>query len=112
MSTALSVAVAASYGLLGAVFPGFLKSQDLSQATTKIQQQVANVQQEVAQSTSDDKRRWAIQLANAIPDVRYKHCHAKTEEGKRLYWGQITTMMDTYQDLTGRAYNLPACQDL
>ena len=112
MGIVLAVLVAAILGLVPMFSPGFLKAGELGRSTIEIKSQIALVQKQVDDSNVQDRARWSIQLSNALLDVRSKHCKAKSEEAKRLYWDQISQMMSTYHGLTGQTYTLPQCGDL
>lgn len=51
-------------------------------------------------------------IDNQLLDLRIKHCEAKDDTARQLYWSKIAPLMQEYQELTKRPYPLPACSDL
>lgn len=116
MTIMLVLVTVVAFGFMPFVHPGFVRADELPKATQQaaqqLQTQIAAVQAKVDANAEADKKRWAIQLANAIVEIRAKHCKAQTDEGRQMYWKQITDMLGTYTDLTGKVYIVPACTDL
>lgn len=98
--TGLCALAAVSYGLVPQV-DGFAKAGDLNK-------QVLLVINEVRGNRVE-------QIENELLNLRLKHCaaiKAGSEEAKILYWSKISERMTSYQQLTGRVYQLPQCSDL
>lgn len=112
MVLAIGFATAAAFGLVPSVHPGFVKTIELTPMQEKLDTRIATVEQQVIENNKERKKQWATQLDTALIDTRSKHCKAKNDEGRRVYWDSISRMMGQYRDLTGDLYQLPACSDL
>jgi hypothetical protein len=69
--------------------------------TVDLKQVVAEIRENRAQT-----------IDNQLLDLRIKHCAAKDDTARQLYWSKIAPLLDEYQKITGRPYTLPACGDL
>ena len=105
----LAVAI---FGLYPPTFPPPLHAQDLAATSDKLRAQIGAVRQDVSEGARLNATWRVSQIDAALLDVRAKHCKAKTDEGRRLYWNSISSMLAEYQNITGRSYALPACSDL
>jgi len=86
--------VAGAYGLVPGI-AGFARATDLASVVSEIRQNRLG------------------ELDNRILDLRIKHCDAKTDEAKQLYWAKINALISEWRALTGLpAYQLPNCTDL
>lgn len=83
-----------AFGLFPSWSQGFALQTDVKQVVTEIRQNRAQT------------------IDNQLLDLRIKHCQAKDDMARQLYWSKIAPLMQEYQQLTGRPYPLPACADL
>jgi len=91
---ALGAVTAGAFGLIPGVV-GFARASDLSTVVSEIRQN----------RTGD--------LDNRILDLRIKHCDAKSDEAKQLYWAKINALITEWRAITGLpAYQMPDCKDL
>lgn len=90
----MALHVALACGWLVMLHPGFASASDLKQVIAQLEAQRGSV------------------LDTAILDLRIRHCAATTPEARQLYWGKIAPLLDEYQRLKGRPYQLPGCADL
>jgi hypothetical protein len=88
-----SVTVAA-FGLVPALSQGFALTADLKQVVIEIRTNRAQT------------------IDNQLLDLRIKHCQAKDDAARQLYWSKISPLMVEYQQITSRPYLLPSCSDL
>ena len=90
----LGMATAFAFGIVPGV-SGFARASDLSKVVSEI------------------RRNRQGDLENRILDLRIKHCDAKTDEAKQLYWSRLNELIDGWRGLTQLpSYPLPACTDL
>jgi hypothetical protein len=89
----LAVTITA-FGIVPAWSQGFAMTTDMKQVVTEIRQNRAQT------------------IDNQLLDLRIKHCEAKDDVARQLYWSKIAPLLAEYQQITGRPYNLPACADL
>ena len=94
MLVGLTAVTVTAFGWVPAWSQGFAHTQDVQGLVTEIRQNRAQ------------------SIDNQLLELRIKHCKATTDESKQLYWAKIAPLMGEYQQLTGRAYQLPACADL
>ena len=66
----------------------------------------------IAQVSEQLMENRTAQIESELLELRIKHCQAKSDEAKQLYWSRISSLMIRYQQLTTRVYALPACSDL
>jgi len=91
---ALSAVTVFAFGLVPGV-AGFARATDLNTVIGEIRQNRVG------------------ELDNRILELRIKHCDAKTDEAKQLYWAKIQSLVSEWRGLTGLPnYQLPACADL
>lgn len=70
------------------------------------------LQVDVKQVVNEIRANRAQTIDNQLLDLRIKHCEAKDDTARQLYWSKIAPLLQEYQQLTGRPYPLPACADL
>ena len=83
-----------AFGIIPAWSQGFALQTDVKQVVNEIRQNRVQT------------------IDNQILDLRIKHCQAKDETARQLYWSKLAPLMTEYQHLTGQPYTLPACADL
>lgn len=83
-----------AFGVVPAWSQGFAMATDVKQVVNEIRQNRAQT------------------IDNQLLDLRIKHCEAKDDTARQLYWSKIAPLMYEYQTLTGHPYALPACADL
>lgn len=83
-----------AFGIVPAWSQGFALTADVKQVVNEIRQNRAQT------------------VDSQLLDLRIKHCEAKDDTARQLYWSKIAPLMQEYQVLTGRPYPLPACADL
>lgn len=96
--SALFAVVAGAVILALGIFPGLSAGVAMNSDLRSV---VAELKQNRAQT-----------IDSQLLDLRIKHCQAKDETARQLYWSRIETLLQEYQRLTGQPWPLPACQDL
>lgn len=83
-----------AFGLLPGWSQGFALATDVQKVVTEIRQNRVQT------------------IDNQVLELRLKHCQAKSDEARQLYWAKIAALQTEYQVLTVRAYLMPRCEDL
>ena len=72
----------------------------------------ADVQTNQSAIVKEIRQNRAQSVDASLLDLRIKHCQAKDDTSRQLYWSRIAALMQEYQRLTGQTWPLPSCSDL